>query len=134
NPATINYSAHENVEKDRQGQTDAAGNHAGFDFLIASRCRGYSLQTAYLQLSTLGFLAGHKHFSHPGLAPIEFLIRLSRVDDFAHGKQIRTTRFAKLQLFGLADTTSWTIHRTLREIFTQRYDTLRLNVLTVVFN
>src|SRR5215831_215216 len=94
--ATENDSLHEYVEKDRQPNTDAAGDYPGFDFVDALYFgRNTAFAFEYFLAALLLFVR-EKHLRDPGTAPIKLLLALASIDGQPHRRHVRTARFTEL--------------------------------------
>src|SRR2546426_6267356 len=104
---------HENVEKDRQCKANAAGDHAGFDFVVTGDLRRDASPVLQLLFASFALLGEEGHLSKPWLPPGNFLASLALVNRLAYGVQIRAARFAEFQLLAFPGTTSRAKHNTL---------------------
>jgi hypothetical protein len=104
---------HEDVEKDCDGETDAAHNHTRFDLVITLYFRRDSHLPLYFLLAPRSFLARHEHVCYPGVTPIKLLTLVSRINCLPYGLEIRSTRLTEVQVITWDRTASGTKHKLL---------------------
>src|SRR5205085_8628383 len=102
---------HQDVEEDHHADAGAGGDDAALDLVVALHLGGDAAQPLELFPAPLALAFGEEHLRDPGLAPVELLARLARLDRLAHDVQVRAASLAEPQIVALAGAAFRTEHR-----------------------
>ena len=110
NVPAYDETLHENVEKNRNSETSAAGDDASLYLVVTPDFRCDAAPMVQFVLTPLALGGVNRHFRKPRFVAPKWLVRSPSIDNLSYGMQIGPARLAEFQLIALCRTAAWAKH------------------------